>query len=373
MPWKTLMERFSSSALFTFLAVAGLFHAPAWADTSVLVTVDVESYTNGDPSLQVLGAVPDSSEPLGVPFMARRFAELGIRGTFYVNVYERAKYGDTVLRRAIRDILAYGHEIGLHTHPQPTFGPGGLSRHPLAIQKQILAWGRDLLSDWSGMPILIHRAGGYMANLDTLQALQALGFVADASLAPSVPSPLSKQIPAPYNDVAEIEEIVELPVTYYAQIRLGPYESLRLVDIESSSAEEILAVLAAFARRNGCAVNIMMHSFSLTRYGKADRRPATKLARIAQFVHENESLQFRGTREFLDGWRRGAIQCTPARDFVPTTGLWLTYLRAWERFGDGWKNAAMALSPAGAVSFALLILLLRRRKNLDSPVARARP
>ena len=114
----------SHMARYLYLAVAfALFSAttPAIASTKVVITVDVESYgRDGDPEKQIWGKLADGEHGI------RRIMDLldkhGVKGTFYLNVYEAAKYGDAALARVARAINDRGHDLELHTHPAPVYG-----------------------------------------------------------------------------------------------------------------------------------------------------------------------------------------------------------------------------------------------------------
>lgn len=59
------------------------------------------------------------------------------------------------------------------------------------------------------------------------------------------------------------------------------------------------------------------------------------------------------------------------KDYVPTTGWWMTYRRSWQLMGEGWKNSAVALGPILLVTAALLtaaIILHVRRGRGRKPV-----
>ena len=54
--------------------------------------------------------------------MMNIFDEYGVKATFFVNVYEAAKYEDDTLAEVCRAIHSRGHDLELHTHPKPMFG-----------------------------------------------------------------------------------------------------------------------------------------------------------------------------------------------------------------------------------------------------------
>lgn len=156
------------------------------------------------------------------------------------------------------------------------------------------------------------------------------------------------------NDILEIDGLLEIPVTSFAQLVFGTWKSLRILDIESSSLMEIKHVLSSFADQNACIANIMAHSFSFTRYGEPDLRIVNKMRAVLSFVAGHPDLEMSTTEEFVEAYRQQRLDCTPSPAFMPHTGMLMTYLRSWERIGDGCKNAVFAVG----IPVVLVVLLL---------------
>lgn len=349
-------------------AIAGL--VASWtvacdAATSVLLTVDVESRAvGGSPDADIFGRLPQSAGEHGVPRILDVLRQHHASATFYLNVYEAASFGEAPLRDVARKIVSAGQDLQLHTHPGPMFGRSHISDYDVREQYEILEKGKALIAEWTGRPVIAHRAGGFKANLDTLEAVARAGLEVDASLSPAGTCPLAAQGHRE-NDVVRHGPTLLLPVTYYTQVEGMGYRSLRFLDIESSSLAEIRHVLDVMAARRACAVNIMMHSFSLVRTGYLDARIANRLEAVLDYVAQRPELQLRTTREFLAAYQEDRLECTPQPGFVPYTGWLMTYARAWERIDDGWKNVLFAMAPPAATLsvLAILALLLSRRSR----------
>ena len=74
-------------------------------------------------------------------------------------------------------------------------------------------------------------------------------------------------------------------------------------------------------------------------------------------------------KELYDIWRANP-DALVGNDYLPTTGWWLTYRRAWQRLDEGWKNIAVAFAPPGGVvlpASAAGVVLWRRRKRGVAP------
>lgn len=342
---------------------------PATAVTTVLLTVDVESRAaeGGTPETDVYGRIPGARGEFGVPRILELLRAHRAPATFYLNVYESARFGDGPVADIARQVLADGQDLELHTHPGAMYARALLSDFDLEQQERILAHGRDLIRQWTGHTAVAHRAGGFKANADTLQATARVGIEVDASLSPAGSCPLVDDGYA-QNDVFTVGPTLLLPVTYYEQLHAFGRRSLRFVDIESSSFAEIRHVMDAMAARHACAVNIMMHSFSLVRYGTYDERIARKLEAVLAYANSRPEFRLSTTQEFLASFRQGRLDCSPQPGFVPYTGVLMTYSRAWERFDDGWKNVAFALLPpfallSSATSLVFAVRARRRRRG----------
>jgi hypothetical protein len=330
------------------------------AETSVLFTVDVESYQGRTPERDIFGRLPGYEGEYGVPKMLEILAEEDSPATFYLNVYELPLHGEKPLQEITNRIREAGQDLQLHTHPHPMFGRRGMSHFKQSEQREILAQGKALLEGWGATNIVAHRAGAYLANTATLRALRQVGIAVDASLSPAVMSPLAREGHLE-NDVFTQKGVLELPVTYYTQLRLPGWSSARFLDIESSSLPELISVLDQMAGRKACAVNIMMHSFSFTRSGVPDEHIMERFREILRHVEAHPELTARSTRGFLSAWQQGDLECSPAPGFVPHTGFWLTWRRAWERLGQGGLNVAVALAPLALVSCLLFVVVWRLR------------
>jgi hypothetical protein len=232
---------------------------------------------------------------------------------------------------------------------------------------KILRKGQELIYQWTGKRVLSHRAGAYLGDTNTIKALKQVGIVADASLSPAFASPLFRE-GYHANDIENIEGVLEIPVTYFIQMKLGHWESTKFLDIESSSLRELESVLTQMAGHDACAANIMMHSFSITRYGYPDERIINKLNALLKFIKNHPKLTANSTEEFVSLHTNNQLSCQASPSFVPYTGIMLTYLRSWERFSDGWKNAAVALSVPGFIFILAIVVIIgikrRARKCL---------
>ncbi|NOR68344.1 MAG: polysaccharide deacetylase family protein [Methylomarinum sp.] len=329
-----------------------------------MLTIDVESLSTGNPKSSIFGRLDGYSGDNGVPLILDILDRNQSKATFYLNVYEIAKYGEHDIKKIAETIVAKEQDIQLHTHPEHMYGKHGMTLFKPDKQEQIIRKGKELLEQWTKKTIIAHRAGAFLANSDTLSALIKTGISVDASLNPAFNSPLYQE-GYQYNDIVMINDTFEIPVTYYTQLKFMDWESKRHLDIESSSLSELKSVLDQMAEQDSCAANIMMHSFSITRFGYPDQRIVSKLDALLQYIKSHPKLTTSNTEDFFEAYKNNSLSCSATPDFVAHTGVIYTYLRSWERFGDGWKNIVFALSvPAFILLIVIITLLSMRLKKI---------
>lgn len=353
----TLSTWFTGFCLL-FSALASVAAEP----TRVMITVDVESYAKGNPDLQIWGKQPDGEHGI------RRIMDLldkhGLKGTFYLNVYEAAKHGEDELAQVARVIHERGHDLQLHTHPGPMFGVNVMRQGSLSQQIEILKHGEQLIQQWTGKRVIAHRAGAFAGDMNTLRAVHAAGLAIDSSVSPAASkTEFAKTLP-PDNRPRVMEGIVELPVSFYTQAKFGDWRSLHYLDIESSSYDELVSVIRQFRDAGLPAVTIMMHSFSFVRNGHTEPAVEQRFDHLLEFLATEPGIKPVTVSQLYPDWIK-QLEASPQRaDVVPHTGLWLTYWRAVEHYRQGGANLAVALAPPAALLLlAVLVLVWQRRKG----------
>lgn len=326
----------------------------------VLITVNTESYTEGNPEQQIWGRVGGGGEH-GIGKIMDILEAHGVKGTFYINVYEAEKHGEETIAQVIKAVHKRGHDVQLHTHPQYKYGIHTLIRADLARQQEILLWGKHFIERHTGTAVIAHRAGAFVANLDTIEALRRIGVKVDASLSSlSEESPLAREVGGAHNRPFVLNGILELPITYYAQGRVASYQSNRILDIEASSLRELKDVIRQAQEADVSAVNVLMHSFSFVRNGRPDIDLEERFDRFLGFLGTQKDVKVSTTTQFYEYWNSRIAPSSEPEQFVPTTGWWLTYLRAAEEADNGWKNALVAIAPPALMILVIGVLLRRR-------------
>lgn len=325
--------------------------------TTFIVTVDVETRTRGDSGQDISGLIPGYPGNFGIEKIMDVLEEHQARGTFFLNVYEIAKRGETIVKSAARLIHGRGHDLELHTHPRPMFGVYGMNQASLSEQQSILEKGVAFLEGWTGKKVVAHRAGAFAANTDTIRAVAASGLKVDCSLSAGshVEVPLVAELGAS-NAAQRVEGVLEIPATCFDQVRLGPWYSRRILDIEGCSLAEIKRVTRWAIRHGLPTVCILMHSFSLSRHGKPNHRVIRRLSVLLAWLREQDGIEIGTIEQACRHQDAGSLP--PPTAMIPATGVWLTWRRAMGSWNDGWKNLLVAIAGAGVLAALALALIL---------------
>jgi peptidoglycan/xylan/chitin deacetylase (PgdA/CDA1 family) len=271
------------------LALAGavlvlLAGAPSAAAASrVIFTVDVES-NEQFPLPDQIDAVCADGSACGLMEMVRMLNTHRWPGTFFLDVYEHRQWGEDAMRRIAVELQDAGQDVALHTHPQWAYDPSRRAMHEYSLEEQItiVRDGAKLLQEWTGRPVVAHRAGAYTANENTLIALERNGVLLDSSVFWQHPESrldtagLSRNVPSRHG------ELTEIPVTVYERhdrprflgAVLPPVTVVRKIDpnwfINAAEARDAIdAVLAADIP----VLVVFLHSYSFMAGQSAAGRP----------------------------------------------------------------------------------------------------
>lgn len=323
--------------------------------TIFLFTIDVESRTYGNPHSNIFGILPGYEENYGIEKIMDILEAYQIRGTFFLNTYEAAKYGGEIIGKAARMIHVRGHDLELHTHPRPAYSYYGMSDAPREDQIAILNAGKAFLKHWTGKDVMAHRAGAFRANMDTLRAVEATGLLADCSLSPGsrVHMPLVNDLGVT-NLVRRIGKVWEIPVTYYHQLRVGRWHSKRILDIEGSTLPEIKRVTRWALQEGLPTICILMHSFSLCRRGKPNRRVIRRFASLLAWLQKQYGIEIGTIEQVCERLTHENVSSIAIKE--TNTGLLLTLFRSLLMWNDGWRNRLIALM--GLIGITILMLTL---------------
>jgi peptidoglycan/xylan/chitin deacetylase (PgdA/CDA1 family) len=266
-----------------------------------------------------------------------------LRATWFVNVYEAHRHEDpTTVERLVKAIDERGHEVALHTHPSEDLE---LYARPLywfnaEQQKEILGYGADLIEKWTGRRPVSFRAGGYVLNDETFEALQSLGFRIDSSVFFS--SKNNRITPFTVNAVRMRGGVIEVPVTYVPRVQSDGHLEHRKFDVNWLTAEELDQVVDRISEFGIGHGMFMMHSFSfIDKASIKEDDPGTERAlfrspplrsrfveiygskpelrerfeRFAKNISRDDRVEVKTLASALDGLERRAA--TPRPDVIP--------------------------------------------------------
>lgn len=202
---------------------------------------------------------------VGVKLINDLASKYGAAVEHFVDVYPCERYGEHKFEQLCRDIIQGGHGINLHTHPSGKYDKNRkfMWQYSVDEQTEIVNFGKQKIKEWTGMDVLAHRAGGYGANDDTIQALNFNGIFIDSSFFYK-----NKNCKINYdyiNKASEKNGVLQLPVSVYErQKRYGPLKtksSFQKFDFRyGSNANEILKAIDTMPEN--CIIVLFLHSFN---------------------------------------------------------------------------------------------------------------
>ena len=217
------------------------------------------------------------SREVGVKLINDLASEYGATVEHFVDVYPYERYYECKFERLCSDIIHGGHGVNLHTHPSGRYDKNRrfMWQYSADEQTEIINFGKQKIKEWIGIDVLAHRAGGYGANDDTIQALKFNGIFIDSSF---FYKNENCKINYDYiNKASEKNGVLQLPVSVYEkQKRYGfikTKSSFQKFDFRyGSSADEILKAIDLMTEN--CIIVLFLHSFNFLnlKYSFKDRK-----------------------------------------------------------------------------------------------------
>lgn len=343
----------------------------------VLFTVDVESQAL--PLPQQVDTICENGSACGLMEIARLLRERGVAGTFFLNVYEYRKWGEPAMREIAVKLQAAGHDVALHTHPEYAYDPMRKALYEYSLDEQfaIIQEGTQLLTAWTGRPVVAHRAGDYAADERTLEALRRNGVRIDSSLFWGHPRCRLTGLNLPRNLPSSLGKLTEIPVTVYERherprflgTTFAPVASVRKVDIDWFLDErEAKSAIDAIVEANPPFLVVFLHSFSLLQ-GRGDgvvpvpNWHARDILRAVLDRATEKGLEFVTMRDLVDT----PVLAVPLRnqDIVPRIEVRVGLGRyIWHRMRAA-RLGSTALGTVGVLALVVIgtaVVTARRRK-----------
>jgi peptidoglycan/xylan/chitin deacetylase (PgdA/CDA1 family) len=259
-------------AVLTTLLLAVFLSPNIQALPRVVITVDVESIPSVPLPEQANLLCLDGS-PCGLMHIAKILQERRIGGTFFLNVYEHRRWGEGAMRDIAQSLQTAGQDVALHTHPQWAYDSSRNAMFEYSLEEQvaIVEDGKRLLTNWTGRPVVAHRAGAYTADKHTLDALERSGIRVDSSLFWGHPLSRITGLGLPRNLPSSVGPLIEIPVTVYQREErprhfgniFAPVTSIRKIDSDwFLDDDEARAVIDSLIEAKTPYIVIFLHSFS---------------------------------------------------------------------------------------------------------------
>lgn len=311
----------------------------------VCITVDTEFSLGGLARPGTSGPLTDErvncrvgTREWGVPHLLAAFARYGIRATFFIETLHVAYFGDAPMGRVVEQLLAAGHDVQLHLHPQwlyvarangagwlgPDAPPDNCEGRSLSELVDMIASGIETFRRWGAPVPIALRTGGLRVDRTVYQAMRQTGLF----LASNVgwghwePDETALRIAA---GRWKIEGVTEVPVLTYRQATFGLQQALRLCTITATSSREMRALLRTALTVGASPFVILTHPFEFVRFFAAaaphsrSRINLGRLDALCRFL-QNESDHYPVVTfaDSADRWRQlSSLKLPPIR--VPPT------------------------------------------------------
>jgi hypothetical protein len=278
----------------------------------VVLTVDTEASIAGaydDPQANrplidepVWGEVAGRSEALG--FIIRTLSAHGLTATFFVETAHVAYFSDRPMGHYVAALLEAGQDVQLHLHPtwcnfrtrliaEATRVSDHCHRIGEELLVRLLREGIDQIEAWTGCRPFGFRAGNFSTDRSIFVAMRHVGLRYGSNICAAFPATHDPALRLP-GGIHDIDGIVELPVTCFADAGPVGRGRLRPLQVTACSFTEIRALLNQLHTAGGKIAVIVTHPFEYLirddfRYTKLrpNRMVQGRLEKLCAFLAEN--------------------------------------------------------------------------------------
>ena len=290
---------------------------------NVYITIDVEQHLKNIPFC-ITGEGLETE--CGVYFIMNTLEKYGLKGVFFVNVYEHQNYSG-LMERIIADMHTRGHEVALHWHKSDLdFNNKNHSTYNYEEQKFILEYGKNFIENVIQDKVWSFRGGGYCLSETTLCVLADIGIRVDSSVfMANVQSVKHKT----KNKICRYGNLIEVPVTTHALDG-----GLSKIDINWNKTARNMLEIINTCRHSGIKnIVAMLHSFSFVEF-TADKQQGKKnleftAGRFARGVNAGLMREFEifceklsqmacyNVTTFKNAYENGDFESSLGTDIVP--------------------------------------------------------
>jgi hypothetical protein len=306
----------------------------------------------------------------GTPHVVDKLEEFGLKGTFFVSPLCPPNLTDTMISN-LTYLASRGHDLELDPFLQ-AIDPSRLqfTMYSIEERRKILEMAVDNIKRAGAPPPVAHRANEYAIDQETLRLLPEFGIRMDSSILPMDPASKVCLPEDLVNRFVKIGGVYQLPITLIRMVPFLGYAGMTSLDIEKTIWEEQEEALNQIAEHGLPVATYFIHFASFYYHGPdkvtgLNEENISKLDKVLKHVTADKRFKVVTAREL---WKlfEERPQALQGPSFVPYTGLWLTYLKAWHHFlGYGIANKIVVVAPPGlAVLMLLGVPFLLRRKGL---------
>jgi peptidoglycan/xylan/chitin deacetylase (PgdA/CDA1 family) len=312
----------------------------------------------------------------GVPLLAEKLEQYGLKGTFLVSPLCPHDLTETMFSN-LRFLVSRGHDVELHPHTDSIdFSRLLFTMYSIEERRKILWTAIDNIKRAGAPSPIVHRAGAWAIDWETLKLLPEFGIVMDSSI---FPQDSRCQVPLPENLVnkfVKIGGVYQLPITLIRRIPFIGYAGMTSLDIDRTIWEEQEEALKQIADHDLPVATYYLHFWSLYHYISSpipyvpdkvtgpNEGNIRKLDNFLKLVTSDKRFKVVTARELWQLFQKNPREFQ-GPSFVPYTGMWLTYLKAWKYFvGHSILNKIVAIAPiafiVGLLTAVAYLLRMRR-------------
>ncbi|MBI4963106.1 MAG: hypothetical protein HY913_07515 [Desulfomonile tiedjei] len=301
----------------------------------------------------------------GVPLIVEKLEQYGLKGTFFVSTLCPPQLTDKMFSN-LSFLVSRGHDLELHPHPNAIDVSRPLpTMYSIEERRKMFDLAIANIERAGGPRPVAHRAAAWAIDRETLDLLPEFGIRMDSSIFPIDPRSL---VPLPedlINKFGKIRGVYELPITLIRRVPFIGYAGMTGLDIDRTIWEEQEEALNQIADHGLPVATVFMHFYNFFHYTRADvpyeplkvtgprMENIQKLDKVLKLVTSDKRFKVVTARELWQIFQERP-QELQGPSFVPYTGIWLTYVKAWtDFFGHGIKNKIVVMVP---VVLALAVL-----------------
>lgn len=301
----------------------------------VIITIDVEvseRYLTDDRTEEFNNMIYGNVKGAyyGFPKIMEICKKYEILSTFFLDVFEEKRYGESQFIKVCEQIKSEGFDLQLHVHPSRAYDlkRPSMWQYSLEEQIEIIKDGKQILSKWIGEQYIAYRGGNfYGIDHNTFTALKENNIRIDSS---SFYGHENCKAVVTKNKVVEYNSIIEVPVTVFqrnSQIKflnrvLWQKPSIIKTDINSASLDELKWFVRQAKEHDIKVMNLFMHSYSFLKFDrnfshfKPDWDDIEKFDVFLRLVTSDPEIQIITMKQFYDLYKTDSEQFIGS-DYVP--------------------------------------------------------